>query len=185
MALPALDQILVIDTETGGLDPLVHSLLTVGLVTGLDTDRQELTVAEPELVVTQRSLEITRLDPDRIRATGLTPVATCEALETFMERNAPGRDWIVCGHNVTFDIGFLKRLYRLADRPWPTRLGHRTVDTHALIWALTAAGKLPPLPGSDAAFAHFDITPPPELRHTALGDAVATRTLLERLLALI
>ena len=33
--------------------------------------------------------------------------------------------------------------------------------------------------------AHFDITPPDELRHTALGDAVATRTLLERLLALL
>lgn len=182
---PTLDDIVVIDTETGGLDPAEHSLLTLALVTGRDTDRMEITIAEPDIRVTQRSLEITRLDPKVIAETGLTPAAACDAIEAFLEKNAPGRDWLLCGHNITFDVNFLKRLYRLAGREYPRRLGHRTVDTHALIWALSAAGKLPPLKGSDEAFRHFQLEPPAELRHTALGDAVATRDMLARLLDLI
>jgi DNA polymerase III epsilon subunit-like protein len=39
--------------------------------------------------------------------------------------------------------------------------------------------------GSDAAFAHFGIEPAPEDRHTALGDARATRALLDALLGLM
>lgn len=180
-----LTQVAVIDTETGGLDPLEHSLLTLALVAGDGRDRMEIVIAEPELHVTQRSLEITRLDPAEIAAQGLSPAAACDAIEAFLERNAPGQDWLLCGHNITFDVNFLKRLYRLAGRPYPRCLGHRTIDTHALIWALTAAGKLPVLKGSDDAFRHFGLEPPPALRHTALGDAVATRDMLERLVALI
>lgn len=185
MADHPLDDVVVIDTETGGLDPGEHSLLTLALITGRDTARLALTIAEPEIRVTPRSLEINRLDPVQIAATGLAPAAACEAIEGFLEAQAPGKSWFLCGHNVGFDVAFLKRLYRLAGRPYPAKLGHRTLDTHTLLWALGAAGKLPVLPGSDAAFAHFGIEPPPELRHTALGDAVATRVLLERLLALI
>ena len=182
---PSLDDLVVIDTETGGLDPNEHSLMTLALITGRDTDRMEIAIAEPDMRFTARSLEINRLDPAHLAATGLSPAAACDAIEGFLERNAPGRDWLLCGHNVAFDVNFVKRLYRLADREFPRRLGHRTVDTHALIWALSARGKLPPLKGSDEAFRHFGLEPPAELRHTALGDAVATRDLVARLLDLI
>jgi DNA polymerase III epsilon subunit-like protein len=177
-----LDRVVIIDTETGGLEPDEHSLLTLALVTGRDTARLDLTIAEPTIVVTPKSLEINRLDPAQIAATGLPPAAACDAIEAFLERNRPGQDWILCGHNVTFDVNFLKRLYRLAGRPYPKRLGHRTIDTHTLLWALGATGRLPPLKGSDDAFRHFGLEPPTELRHTALGDAVATQALLVRLL---
>ena len=89
------------------------------------------------------------------------------------------------GHNIAFDIAFLQRLYRLAGATYAADFSHRTVDTHSLLWALMSAGKLPDVRSSDAAFAHFDIAPPPALRHTALGDAVATRELVERLLDLL
>ena len=61
------------------------------------------------------------LDPKVIAETGLTPAAACDAIEAFLEKNAPGRDWLLCGHNIAFDVNFLKRLYRLAGREYPRR----------------------------------------------------------------
>jgi DNA polymerase III epsilon subunit-like protein len=87
---------------------------------------------------------------------------------------------------VAFDLAFTRRLYRLADRSLPDFFGHRTLDTHTLLWALRSVGRLPVhVIGSDAAFAHFGIEPAPEDRHTALGDARATRALLDALLGLM
>jgi DNA polymerase III epsilon subunit-like protein len=73
----------------------------------------------------------------------------------------------------------------MAGRRLPEDFSHRTVDTHSLMWALVVRGRLPPtVRGSDAAFAHFGIAPDPDARHTALGDALATRELLLRLIDL-
>ena len=181
-----MNRVVVVDTETGGLDPLYHSILSVGLVSGDGRKQLEFYVAEPEIVTHPRSMAINRLDPAVIAAEGLDPVAACERIDRFLESLEVPRPVMMVGHNIAFDIAFLRRMYRLAGRPLPVDFGHRTVDTHTLMWSLVARGKLPPhVRGSDAAFAHFDIAPPPEKRHTALGDAIATRDLLERLLEMI
>ena len=39
-----LDNVVVLDTETGGLDPLHHSLMTIGLVSGDGQLQLDLTV---------------------------------------------------------------------------------------------------------------------------------------------
>lgn len=175
-----LDQVVVLDIEAGGLDPLQHSILSIGLVTGDGARSRELYVREPHIVTTPGGMAVNRIDLADIEAKGLEPDAACEVLEAFL---APIERPLLAGHNIAFDLAYLRRLYNVAERPMPPRLIHRTIDTHSLIWALRSLGKLPAtLVGSDAAFAHFDIAPPPALRHTALGDAIATRHLLERLL---
>ncbi len=181
----SINHIVILDTETGGLDPLEHSLMSVGLVTGDGERRLELHVAEPDIRTTPRALEVNRLDPAWIRAHGLPPAAAVEAIEGFLNALPVPRPVLVAGHNVAFDVAFLRRLYRQAGRPLPEDFGHRTIDTHTLLWALTTRGRLPSdVRGSDRAFAHFGIAPPDEARHTALGDALATRELLLRLLEL-
>lgn len=178
--MKALSDIVVIDTEAGGLDPLVHSLLSVGLVTAEGDRSTEFFVREPEIAVSAGGMAVNRIDLRRVEAEGLSPAAAVDALEAFL---APFERPMLCGHNIAFDLAYLRRLYRVAGREMPKSLTHRTVDTHSLMWALRVQNRLPAhVTGSDAAFAHFEITPPPALRHTALGDALATRLLLVRLL---
>jgi len=185
-AVNQIDSIVVLDTEAGGLDPLQYSILSVGLVSGDGQRTLEVYVAEPEIVTHPRALEVNRIDPAMVARDGLTPKAAVEAIEAFLDGMGIPRPVMCVGHNIAFDIAYMRRLYRLAGRDLPRDFSHRTVDTHTLMWALVARGKLPAhVVGSDAAFAHFDIEPPPELRHTALGDAVATRDLGAHLLELI
>lgn len=180
-----LDDVFIIDTETGGLDIYEHSLMSVALVTGDGKASMEIWVAEPTIFTTEVSLQINRLDPSRLAAEGLSPNAACDALEAFVTLHAPGKPPTVAGHNIAFDLAFLRRLYNIAGRGLPTLFSHRTLDTHTLLWALARTGRLPPnVVGSDAAFSYFGISPPEALRHTALGDAEATRELLQRLLDL-
>ena len=79
------------------------------------------------------------------------------------------------GHNVAFDRAFLQAWMTANGRSFEPRFSHRVIDTHSLAAALRDAGRLPlERLGSDALFAHFGIQVPPEARHTALGDALAT-----------
>jgi DNA polymerase III epsilon subunit-like protein len=173
-----LDSLIIIDTETGGTDPNLHSLLTLALISGNGRTSLSATVAEPHIVTTPKAMEINRLDLEHVRASGSSPEAVVEGLNAFIGTSKR----MLCGWNVAFDQGFLQRLYRLALVEYPRALGHRTVDLQAICFYLHGVGKLPLLANSDAAFDHFDVQPPEHLRHTAMGDAIATHALLLRLL---
>ncbi|MEE2789807.1 MAG: 3'-5' exonuclease [Myxococcota bacterium] len=180
-----LDNVIILDTETGGLDPFHHSILSIGMVSGDGQVQDEFFVREAELVTDPRAMAVNRIDLDQVREQGLTPSAACERLEAYASRVCPENRGVMAGHNIAFDIAFLRRLYRLANRPIPGLFCHRTIDTHTLLWVLGTAGKLPSdVRSSDAAFRYFDVAPPAALRHTALGDAVATRDLLIHLVNL-
>ena len=179
-------EIFVLDTETGGLDPLTHSILSVGIVNADGTKQLEFYVKEPDIVTNARSMKVNRIDLDLVQAEGLTPTEACERLDAFVEEIGGAQNLMMVGHNIAFDIAFLRRLYHLAGRMVPDVFAHRTVDTHTLMFALVAQGKLPShIRGSDSAFAHFKVSPPADLRHTALGDAVATRELVIKLIEMV
>lgn len=178
-------RVVVIDTETGGLDPLRHSIMSVGLVDYSGAHRLEVFVAEPEIVADPRSLAVTGIDLDWLRAHGVRPDEACDRIEAWLDGLGLGRPLLAAGHNVAFDLAFMRRLYHLAGRRVPLDFCHRSLDTHTLLFTLASMGRVPATArSSDGAFAHFGVAPPAHLRHTALGDAVATRDLLERLFAL-
>lgn len=177
---------LVIDTETGGLDPYCESLLTVSLV-AWSRERVgpaiDLFVSEPDLVTTTESMGINRIDLSRIRTEGVTPSVAVDCIGQFVRQHfRSGQRVVLAGHNVAFDIGFLKRLYRLANRDYSLVFSHRSFDTSSVLRFLRLT-RLADLPddGSEAAFAHFDVQPPEGSRHSAAGDALATAHLITRL----
>jgi len=179
--------LIIVDTETGGLDPQRHSLLSVAFVSIDGARRVELFVREPSLVTNPESMKVNGIDLEMIEREGLSPQEACERLDRFLEgelERAGGKGALLIGHNVAFDLAFLKRLYRLAGREGDHPLiSHRSLDTHTLLWALAALGQIPAAAcGSDGAFKHYGVSPPEELRHTALGDAVATQELLVKLM---
>ena len=176
------EHILVIDTETGGLDPHTHSILSIGLASWCGTDTREIFVLEPDLQTNPRYMEINSIDLDWIREHGVSTERACEQIDDFIAQ-LTHRPLTLAGHNISFDLAFLRRLYRLAGRAQPSAFSHRSLDTHSLLWLLAQQGHLPPqVCSSDGGFSYFDVTPPDELRHTALGDAIATRLMLRKLL---
>lgn len=176
--------VVIIDTETGGLDPSRHSILSVGMVV-LGTNQEcEVFISEPTISAEPEALAINGINLEWLRAVGLSPQAAVLSIEEFRTQVSQDGPITFAGHNLSFDVGFLRRLYTIAGAEWPRGLTHRTVDTHSLLWALAVSGKIPASAcGSEGAFAFFGIDAPG--RHTALGDARATSLLLARLIGLI
>ena len=178
--------IIIIDTETGGLDPLTHSILSIGVVSWDGQHREEIFILEPHLSTNPRSMAVNQIDLDQLKQEGCTPREACDRLEAFVNRISGGQPIIFAGHNIAFDLAFIRRLYQVSQRPLPTSFSHRSLDTHTLLWTLATLGDIPRSAcSSDGAFRHFNVAPPERLRHTALGDALATRELLLAILTLL
>jgi len=179
--------LLVIDVETSGLNPFRHDVLAVGLV--------PVTRDIPPTVVYVRPSRIQWDDyaqrnfnryAAQWEAGALPPSEACDAIERYLANAFPGRRVTPVGHNIGFDVAFLRKLAFLGGRDELAGLSHRAVDTHTLLYVLVLKGRLPAEAlTSDGAFKHFGIKVEDSLRHTAIGDATATRELVLRLLELL
>lgn len=187
------NRLLFVDTETGGLDPLVCSLLSLGLVVwedGVIRGKTEIFISEPEIVADAKSRSIHGIDMVWLKSHGLPPATAVERLETFVatyfDVSFVPSSVPIAGHNVGFDISFLKRLYRLAGRDYERIFSHRTLDTAGILRFLSLAGVLHlEGAGSSAAFEHFGIKFGEHARHSAMGDAYATAVLFAKLVELV
>lgn len=89
----------------------------------------------------------------------------------------------VAGHNIAFDISFIKQLYKKGGYNFTEDFSHRTVDTASILQFLYFTGKLQKnISSSDAAFQYFNIDV--KKRHTALDDCRATVCLFNELILL-
>jgi DNA polymerase III subunit epsilon len=189
-----MTKLLVIDTETGGIDPDRHSLLSLAAVVWADGRIEgeiEIFVSEPDITVTARALEINRIDLVEHAQQAVAPAETLSRLLAFVADHfraelAAGEQVVLAGHNVGFDVSFLRRLCRLAGSAYPAIFSHRTLDTASILRFLSLAGIVPPAAvASTEAFAFLGVRIPERLRHTALGDARATAELLTHLIGLV
>lgn len=161
------------------MNPLRHSLLEVALVA---RDHElKILIAEPYPVAEQEALLINGLSLELCEREGLSPPDAVNEIEEFL---AVHKCPMLVGHNIAFDLAFLRRLYHMAQRPVPKCFA-RTLDTHTLLWVLAWAGTIKPeactSSGAFEAF-HVELTGP---RHTALVDARATLALFERMLDVV
>lgn len=117
-------RVLVMDTETGGLNADKYSLLSVGAVV-IDLSDGDI-IAQWEAKhklssvdayrVTDGALKVNGLTVEDCFETGLPGDEICETLVTmFQENSCVG----VAGQNFHFDIPFLaRRLFRITDDEW-------------------------------------------------------------------
>jgi len=181
---------LVLDTETGGLDWSRHSLLTLGLVVGDAggvAEGLEIAVRHEPYVVSGGGMKVNRIDLVAHHEAAFDPPQALEALDAFLTRHfGPDASVTLVGHNIGFDIAFLRAFLETQGRSLEPRFSHRSVDTHAVAAALRDAGRIPSdvKLSSTALFAHFGIDVPEAKRHTALGDALATHALYWKLVEL-
>lgn len=181
------NRLLFIDTETGGVDPQKHSLLSIGVVVW-DAFEEELFsdeyyIRSRKYNVTKTAARLNHFDEDRQNDLALDPECVVEKLIAIKEQYFGGYQSVpLAGHNITFDIQFIKMMFSSCGRSFEKLFSHRSVDTYSIIKYLSDCKILPDEINSSAkAFKYFKI--PVNGRHTALGDARATMQLYSKLIS--
>lgn len=178
-----LDNLFVIDVETTGPDPFLHELISVALVPFQQRVESLLVLVRPSASAPWDSWA-KKAHRDFLAAApddALDPADAHDRIQQYVNHVGGGRSITVLGHNVGFDLAFLRGLAHRAGRPAIAGISHRAVDTHTLLFVMAMQGRIDPAHlSSDGAFERFGITA--ENRHEALGDAVATRELAQLLL---
>lgn len=171
-------KIIVFDTETGGLDPQEHSLLQVGIMVcenGIILDKLKINIVQDEYIVTKRAMEINGIDLDT--HTGSTPAQAVEELTAFVKKHfkKPAQ---VLGHNVPFDVGFLKELFKSVDANYDKVFSYRLLDTSSIARFLIFAGIIPDGGSLGQLAKQFNIDFDQDTLHDALVDCEVTYKLL-------
>ena len=179
-----MPSIVFVDTETGGGRPETHSLLTVGLVT-LDTKTGEVTrpvqvrVKHDLYCVSAEAMAVNGIDLIKHHEHAADAGHAAGEVRAYLQFKRKSRA-LLGGHNVGFDVRFLKAL--LPD--WNELVVGAPVDTKVAAQFLIHAGKLPKTLNTRLAdlAAHFGIPLQP---HDALEDATATARVYAAMLALL
>ncbi|MDO8473000.1 MAG: 3'-5' exonuclease [Dehalococcoidia bacterium] len=169
--------LLVLDTETGGLDPATDALLEIG---ALLVDRSLEKVGEfdllvrpwPGLRVLKESLDINGLNPAELESCGAREDEALGRLKDFLARPLAQGPVILAGWNISFDQMFLQAAFKRHRMDWP--LGHRTLDIQS-VWAFCHGWDFSGL--TSACQALFGSVVP---RHRALSDAQVTLDVLKK-----
>jgi DNA polymerase-3 subunit epsilon len=183
-------KLLILDTETGGLNPNCDALLSVGLVVWEDRAllaREEILIKGDPKKVSTRSLEINGIDLEQHNQVAYSEEEAFGRITRFLKKHFQYFPVIICGHNVGLDIRFLKSLFLLQGADFAQYFSHRILDTASILQYVGIQmgydqEKLLEFSSSDHAFEFFKINIEEKDRHTALGDALATGMLLNQLL---
>lgn len=183
------DRLVFIDTETGGTDPFKHSLLSIGVVVWDKTNgiiaQKEFFVKSTKYHVTKEAQRINKFDLELHNAVAKDPKEVINGLIAFLKDFFPeNMGFPVVGHNIQFDINFLKEFFKTNGRSFNKYFAHRSIDTYSIYKAMSMAGLIDKNLNSSAdAFAYFNIKV--QQRHSALYDCIATVELFEKLLSLL
>lgn len=183
--------ILVIDTETGGLDSEKHSILTIAGVC-LDTDKGTVTplfdllIREATLSVDKQAMEVNKIDLNVVVKDGLSPADAVTQIVEKLQNNFPiGKQILLAGHNVGFDVAFMKRLFRLSGttHDFGKMFSHRVLDSASLIQYLQLVGIAEAgSPNLDMLLKVAEVPYETNMRHTAIGDARLTAQAISNLI---
>jgi DNA polymerase III epsilon subunit-like protein len=172
---------LVVDTETGGLDCDDHSLLSVAGISwepnGEVTPVFDLYIKEDEINAIDKALKINKIDLNEVNDKGFSPKMAVASIRGHLDAHfgLKRRPIQLVAHNAPFDLGFLKRLYRLAEEDFKADFRDRALDTCSILQFLMLSGKVEGFRASaDTLFKAAGVTIAEEDRHTAFGDAMAT-----------
>lgn len=165
----------VFDTETTGLSPETDAVVQLGAVRIVNGR-----IVEGEILNTfvnpGRSIP-----PASTRIHQVTDADVADAPDFIVAGrrfHAFTRHAVLVAHNAPFDVAFLRRFEKQMDVEWDNPILD-TVLLSAIIFGVTEPHSL------DALCERLDILMPPEIRHTALGDARATAEALIKLIGLL
>ncbi|MDA5092838.1 exonuclease domain-containing protein [Aliiroseovarius sp. KMU-50] len=165
----------VFDTETTGLQPHKDEIVQIGAVRVVKSKiiaGEEINMlVDPGRPIPPASTKVHGITDAMVNGADTTIPAT-QKLHSF----AIGS--VLVAHNAPFDMAFLHNHEKEAGLSWD----HPILDTVLLSAVLFGRTEVHTL---DALCERLDVEIPPELRHTALGDAHATAEVLCKMLAML
>ena len=183
---------LVVDCETGGLNPYEHSILTLGAVVMENGkiskgDRFYAVIKEPNLMMTKEAEYINGLSKTFIENRGQDPQAVAEEFQAWLRQWEWPSMITLAGTNTDFDRAFIDRLYNQAGMIH--NFSHRSLDIQTGGNLLQHAGIIE-LPDGEASLDNlctlFGVhRTAKSFPHHALEDAVCTAEVLEKMLDLL
>lgn len=172
---------LYLDTETGGIKAATDALLTIGLVAHCDDrgilEEMEIAVQPEGLVIHPEALAVNHINMEEHLKIAVSRKKAALIIKQFIARNFgtgfPNIPFVV-GHNIAFDRAFVDPLF--ADDKFPP-YSYRNLDTMGIALFMHDLGILPSAKSLKLDFLidRYSIEIASEKRHTALGDALATR----------
>ncbi|WP_299352705.1 exonuclease domain-containing protein [uncultured Shimia sp.] len=158
----------VFDTETTGLLPHKDEIVQIGAVRVLNgkmVPGEEINqLVNPGMKIPPASTKVHKVTDQMVAEAPDIHIAS-QRFHTF------AKEAVIVAHNAPFDMAFLRRHGKTNGLDW----NHPIIDTVLLSAVLFGASETHTL---DALCERLNVTIPAELRHTALGDAVATAEVL-------
>lgn len=178
-------KLIVVDCETGGLDPTKHAILSFGAVIyqdGVIAGEFEVMIQDRG-EITDEALSVNGLDVRSLQSQWDTPWLAVQKFKNWLYANELYGKQTLAAHNATFDSGFLKRLWRLAGEDFETQFDYRMLCTQTAALLLEQAGRLTLVGGSASlknVAAGFGLPPEPE-PHDALQGAILAAKVLAKM----
>ncbi len=172
-------KLIFLDTETGGINSRVNSLLSVGLVIWEDKKiitKKEFYIKEKEYNVTTQAIEINKIDLNELKKNGLKKSEIKKEIINLIKENFKEKA-ILAGHNINFDISFLKKIFE--EKEFLEIFSYRSIDVASIMKYLSIKKGLD-LNSLDDAIKYYNLET--KKRHTALGDAIVVAELFNKLL---
>lgn len=144
---PVSAPVIFVDTETSGLDENLHSILEVAAI-AYDLDKHKILgtyqafVHQANIVVSPTAMAVNKIDLSTLGRVGLDPTIVSEQLSSFIRLHGAGELVEPVGHNVDFDLRFLKAFYKKCGKRYP--FAYRTMDTCSVARFLMRSGILAP-----------------------------------------
>ena len=178
-----LDSFVALDVETTGLDCTKDGLLEIAAIRfrrnaegGYDEESTFTTMVNPSLPISEKTIELTGITEDMIKDAP-APFEAAQKLHDFLKE-----DDILVGHNIFFDMGFVReagfqidieQLDEEKHHPYRVKFYQSEIDTVSAVTHLYPDMKKH---GLDDACEFFGIVN--ESRHRAMGDARCSAKLL-------
>jgi DNA polymerase III alpha subunit (gram-positive type) len=178
-----------VDTETGGLDPTKHSLLSFGALfikNGVPVDEHEWFIAPDNGLyrVTADAMKINKIDLAEHQEKAKDRYTIMRQFIDVMFKSTVGYQRpFLAGHNIQFDKAFLKEQL-LPDAVFEA-MSHRMIDTCSIARVLVDAGLIPEEAHSSQGLIDFFKIEVKGQRHSALSDAWVAWDLYQAMVKLV
>lgn len=181
----------LLDCETGGMPEKNASLLTMegtllnSNLEALDSISLKVKPGDGVFRIEPRAMEVNKINLSLHEKEAISESEAAEVLINFITRNNMGLSKIIpVGHNVAFDVSFMKKL--VGTRNWKKMFSKKVIDTASIAEFLCLTGLLPSseevdcsLGGLATRFGHSY-----EGAHDARFDADLTLKILKNLIAI-
>ena len=181
-------QYIVLDVETGGLDPKEHSLLEVSGILWKPGEiiqpAFDCYIKEEKITTVPRAMEVNQIDLNKVQKHGRTPKEAIKYIRNRLDDilGTDRRPIKILAHNASFDYGFLSRLYNLAGEKIYKDFYGRTIDSASILEFLMLTEHIKGNRASaDVLFESTNNQIKDNERHRSYYDALATAKSMETL----